>query len=444
MSAAPGKMGQSVPHPPTPGDNWRAPLYGAAILLVVTFGVGGAWAVHARLDGAVLAPGVVVVESRRQIVQHFEGGILAEIHVKDGDHVEEGALLFRLDNSMARASAETLQLQLAALRMREARLIAERDDEERITFPPEVAQNAASELVARAIRDEESQFTQRREGLRFQIKVLQSRIEQLEREIGGLATEEKASREQLVYVERELPGIRSLLARQLVPLARLTALERERVRLEGLLARTLVDITKAQGQISEARLQIQQAQITFQQAVAADIVEARRTIGDTRERIIAALDTMSRLDVKAPMAGIAQSRRVSTRGAVIRPGDPLIEIAPIDTNLVIQAQVSPNDVDVLKTGMKAQLRFPNFKMSEAPTVYGEVRTISNDRVQEPSQQPYFAVEIMADTTHVDPDLRARIRPGQNTEVVIATGERSALSYLVGPLKERIVQAMRER
>lgn len=419
-------------------------MYGAAILVLVTFGVGGAWAVNARLDGAVLAPGIVVVESRRQVVQHFEGGILAEIHVKDGDHVEEGALLFRLDNSMARASAETLQLQLAALRMREARLIAERDSEERITFPPEVAANAANELVARAIRDEESQFNQRREGLRFQVKVLQSRIEQLEREIGGLQSEEGASREQLSYVERELPGVRSLLQRQLVPLARLTALERERVRLEGLLARTLVDITKAQSQISEARLQIQQAQVTFQQSVAAEIVETRRMIGDTRERIIAARDTMARLDVKAPMAGIAQSRRVSTRGAVIRPGDPLIEIAPVQSELVVQAQVNPNDVDALKVGMKAQLRFPNFKMTEAPRVYGEVLTISNDRVQEPNVQPHFAVQILADTSHLDPDLRGRIRPGQNTEVVIATGERSALSYLVGPIKERIVQSMRER
>ncbi len=433
-----------IPQPPSPGDNWRAPLYGAAALLIGTLGIGGAWAVNARLDGAVLAPGVVAVESRRQTVQHFEGGIISEILVRDGDVVEEGQILFRVENNVARANAETLMLQLAALLLKEARLVAERDNLPAIIFPPEVTTTAGNELVSRAIVDEQAQFNQRRDALRFQVKVLETRIEQLEREIKGLSTEEESHREQLSLVVRELPGLRSLLARQLVPLARVSAQERERVRLEGLIARNEVDVTKARGQIGEARLQIEQAQIAFNQSVATDLVEARRLIGDTRGRITAAQDTMQRLDVRAPMAGVAQSRRFATRGAVVRPGDPLVEIAPLDQNLIVQAQVSPNDVDVLRTGMKAQLRFPNFKLAEAPVIYGAVRTISNDRVIDGNTPPYFAVEILADTSTIAPAVRARIRPGQNAEVIITTGERSAISYLVQPLTERIAAAMRER
>jgi HlyD family secretion protein len=433
-----------IPSPPTPGDDWRSPMWGSAIVIIATLGVGGAWAHFSRLDGAVHASGVVAVETSRQVVQHLEGGIVTDILVRDGDAVKQGEVLFRIENSNARASAETFQLQLAAALIKEARLVAERDQLPEIIFPPEVRRLTSTEAISKAIADEQATFSQRRESLRFQIKLLEARIEQLGREIQGLDTEQVASREQLVFIDKELPGLRSLLARQLVQLPRVTALERERSRLEGILARGTVDKAKAEGSISEAQLQILQAQTTFQQTVANDIVDVRRMIGEVRERLTAAQDTMTRLEIRAPMNGIAQSRKVATRGAVVRPGDTLIEIAPLDKNLVVLAQVNPNDVDVLSVGMRAQVRFPNFKVSEVPVMFGLIRAISNDRVVEPGVQPYFSAEIVADTGELSPEIRARIRPGQNAEVVIVTGERSALAYLVQPMTERLKQAMRER
>jgi HlyD family secretion protein len=433
-----------VPAAPTPGDDWRASLRAAGAVIFATFGLMMLWAALSRLDGAVVAPGVVAVESSRQVIQHLEGGIVSEIRVRDGDRVQRGDVLFRLENATARSHADTLQLQSLALQIREARLLAERDRRPALIVPPALQQALAGEGTMRALADETESFRQRQEHLSNQLKLLQKRSALLEIETRNWQSEQEATRQQLVFVDQELTGLRTLFRRQLVPLARVAAMEKERVRLEATLARAAAEEAKARGLVTEVDLQMTQTETQFQQSVASDLVDTRRALADVQERVNAALDTVRRLDITAPMSGIAQSRKVSTRGAVVRAGDTLVEIAPVEAGLVVLAQINPNDVDAIGIGMRSELRFPTFKAAEAPVIFGVIKSVSNDRVLDPGQAPYFAAEIVAEVDDLPPDVKARLRPGQNAEVIISTGERSALSYLVQPITDRLRSAMRER
>lgn len=431
--------------PPTASADWRRPLRrGGAVSLVAVIGLFG-WAALAPLDSAIVAPGLVAVEGSRQSVQHLEGGIIDGINVRDGESVRAGDVLFALDDTQARAALETLSAQIDVLTIREHRLLAERLNSTQIAFP-ETLTARTEPLLQRTIEDERANFRERGGLRRVQTEVLHNRIATFRREIQGLRSEQAASERQLELVDQELPGLRSLLARGLVSLSRVSTLERERARLTAVASRAITDGAKAERSIGEAELQIEQGGVDFQRMVVADLIETRRQIAEIGEKTAIARDILHRLAVRAPQAGIAQARKFATIGAVVRPGDVLIEIAPIDQDLVIRAQVDPRDIDVLRIGQTSEIRFPNFKSSEAPLMFGQVRALSNDRIQDPANpgNSYFFVEVQADLSTIPSPLRERIRSGMAAEVIVPTGERSAAQYFLQPLTDRLRHSFRER
>ncbi len=345
-------------------------------------------------------------------MQHLEGGIVKEIFVRDGQLVRAGDLLFTLDDTQAKAAFETLGNQISALQAREARLVAEREKATSIAFPQSLLYSSSPE-VNRAVNDERANFAERMGFRKVQLDVLNNRIATLKREIEGLASEQTSSTKQVGFVDQELPGLRTLLKSGLVSLGRVTTLERERERLVATIARSVTDSAKAERGIGDAELQIVQIESEFQKQAVAELIETRRLLAELRERLGVARDVLHRLEVRAPRAGIAQARRFATIGAVVRPGDAMVEIAPIDENLVIRAQVEPRDIDVLKVGQVSEVRFPNFKTSETPLLLGTIKALSNDRVQDPANpnQSYFYVEVVADNQLIPPHLRQRIRAG---------------------------------
>lgn len=430
--------------PPKPSSNWKAPAFWGYATILFAFAGMGSWSAYARIDAAVVASGVIVLESNRKTVQHFEGGIVREINVREGQRVDAGDVLFRLDATQGGANLSMVRNQLDSLVALEARLLAERDKEERVTFPEELTARRDDAIVARSIEDETNQFNERRSSLEGQIEILRSQIVQLGTEIDGLTQEREATQRQFATIEEELEDQRFLLEKELTQKSRVLSLEREKSRLEGITGRSLAELAKAEAGIGEAELQIRQLQRRFAEEVNTQLVETRQQISDLRERLIVADDVVRRLEVAAPRAGRVQDMQVFTRGAVIRPGEPLLDIVPEDEGLIVQAQVSPLDVDNVEKGMRAEVMMSSFQAQQLPVIWGQVQSISGDRLtDEQTGQPYFLTQIVVEDEDIPEELDGRLQPGLPADIIIPTGERTVLDYLVTPLRDRLSKAFRE-
>lgn len=414
---------------------------------VIAFGFCGflGWAGFAHLDSAVTAHASVSLESRRQVVQHLEGGIIREILAREGDKVEKGQQLFRLDDTQTRANLDLTQNQLYAALAIEARLLAERGRAEKIVYPEEFASPEASSAIVKSIEDQEVQFAQRRASFQSQVSLLKSRERALNEEIEGLKREGESANQQLFFIEDELTGVRDLNDKGILPKSRRNALEREKARLDGLVGRNNIEAAKAENSINEIQLQINQLQQKVQEEVANSLQDVRPKIADLREKLRVAKDTLRRSDILAPRAGLVQNVKISTIGQVIRPGDMLLELVPIDEQLVVEAQIQTVDVDSIHTDMVAEVRFPSFHSRTTPLILGKVRTVSSDRlIDEMTRQPYFLAQIGITDTDIPEELIQRLRAGMPAEVVFPTGERTVLEFLLQPLTEAFRSTFRER
>lgn len=425
--------------------DWRRPALVGYVIVIFAFGVFGGWAALAKLDSAVVAPGTVAVESNRKTVAHLEGGIVRQIMVKEGQHVDEGQVLFRMDNTQPQASADMSHNQLMAALGQEARLIAERDGRSSVTFPPELLAANAGPVAAEAIADQTKQFDERRASLNNQISILEKRVTQYSSELEGLASEKDATERQLKFIEEELRDLRGLLEKQLVPKSRVMSLEREKGRLEGLIGRSMAETSKAHNGISEARLQIDQLKKKQAEDVNSQLLEIRQKISDMRERTRVSADVLKRIDIRAPRAGVVQNVKASTVGGVVRPGEPLLELIPDGDELIVSGMISPSDIDVVSPGNEAEVRFAAFHGKVLPIVTGRIVSVSRDRLtDELTRQPYFLARIAVDRNQLPSDVRDKIIAGMPAEVIIPTGERTLADYLVRPLSGRMRKALREQ
>jgi len=432
------------PKIPKASASYMGPVFFGMAVIFMTFGVAGGWAAIAPLDSAVVAQGVVAVENNRRSVQHLEGGIISEIHVTDGTQVDEGDVLFRLDSTRARASETVERQQLFAAQVMEARLLAERDELEELVFSDELMAVADNSVVAQVMEDQLSQFHERRSSIEGQIGILQSRIRQSGNRIDGLERELESTEEQIGYINEELEGVRSLFEKGLVSSQRLLGLERERSRLQGTIGRTVAEISGAETTIGEAELQIEQLRQERQEQAAEQITEVRKTISELKERLSVSSDILRRTAIIAPRSGTIINLQVFTLGQVIRAGDTLMEIVPEDEGLVINAQVSTNDIDRIAPQMRAEVRFPAFNMNETPVVYGHIREISADRlVDEDTRQPYFLARIVISEADIPEVIKGRLTPGMAGDVILPTGERTVLEYMVHPIQRALSRALTE-
>ena len=425
--------------------DWKRPAMIGYLVILLSFGVLGGWSAFARIDSAVVAPGVVTVESNRKTIQHFEGGIVLEIDVREGQHVEANQLLFRLDATQPRANAEVARNQLVAGLAQEARLIAERDGAADIALPDDFAATMDHPVVKSNIADQRKQFAERRAALKGQISILQSKVVHYETEIQGLNDEKASTLRQLESIEGELVDLRHLLGQGLIPRPRVLAHERERSRLEGIVGRSTADAAKAQNGIGEARLQIDQLQKKFSEDVNAALLEVRQKIADLREKVTVAQDVLKRIEIRAPRAGLVQNVRVTTVGGVVKAGEPLLDLVPDGDGLVVNAQVSTLDINVVRADMPAEVRFTSFHADVLPIIMGRVTTVSGDRMtDELSKQPYFLARVVVKENEIPSEIRGRITAGMPADVVIPTGERTVVDYLIRPLQNRARKALREQ
>lgn len=430
---------------PLPPSDWlRAVRVGYAVV-GLGFGLFLIWACTTRLDGAAVANGVVTAESNRKTIQHLEGGIVREILVRDGDVVTEGQVLLRLDPTRVDAQGETYRNQLAAFLAQETRLLAERDGATSLTFPPEVTRRAGDPAVAAVIADQQRAFETRRDTLQRNLSVADTQIEQVRKEAEQNTSDLATARSMLQNVVNELIPLRELRERQLVSVSRVMPLERERLRLEGVIASAELQAQKLRERQQEAELKRKQFLADYRQEASTLLLDIRRQLNDVRQQLIVAEDAQRRFELKAPIAGTVQQMRIFTVGGVIRPGDPVLDIVPASDLLVIQARISPLDVDRVVPGMVSEIRFPSFRYFGADVIRGKLRNVSRDRLlDESTRDPYFAAEVTVDRASLPKDIADRLSAGIPADVIIPTEPRSVMNYLLYPLFERFNKSMRER
>ena len=413
------------------------------IILAVTFGILGTWGYLAPIDSAALAPGSVTVKSHSKTVQHLDGGIVSELLAKDGDIVKEGDILLKLDGTEVKAQLEILRGQLIVLSAQLARLVAERDRKETITFP-ENLEDLSDPHIVEARQGETQIFQARKNSYEGEISVLKQRISQLSSKIDGLKGQRSSKQELMASYRDEVGDLKALLAQGFADKQRLRDIERNHALVTGDIASLTSDIASSEMQIGETKLQILQLQKKFQEEVAGKLGEVQAQLYDVAQRVNAMSDKVIRTDIKAPASGRVLGLSVHNIGGVITPGKPILDIVPQQEELIINAQVSPIDIDRVRTGLVAEVRFSAFKQALTPKVMGKVINISADRLtDERSGNTYYQAQI-----ELTPESYIKLRglelvPGMPAEVFINTGERTVFEYLMQPITNSFARAFIE-
>jgi len=412
-------------------------------VIVLAVGLGG-WAITTEIAGAVIASGSVVVDSSVKKVQHPTGGVVGQLHVRDGDQVKAGDIVVRLDDTVTRANAAVMAKSLDELRARQARLQAELNDLREIGFPAEVLDRSSDATVSRVLAGEQRLFESRRAARAGQKSQLAERIGQLEEQQRGLDEQVGAKKLEIDLIQRELESVRILWRQNLVQLSRLTTLERDYARLRGERGALISSIAQVKGKVTETELQILQVDQDLRSEVGKDLGEVRAKISELVEKQVAAEDQLKRVDRVAPQDGTVHQLAVHTIGGVINAGEPVMLIVPKE-RLIIEVKVAPNDIDQIRIGQSAILRLSAFNQRTTPELNGEVDRISADVVQEQKSSTSF---YTARITFSDNEL-ARLNgfalvPGMPVEAFLQTGARTVMSFLLKPLSDQIAKAWRER
>ncbi|RWC24647.1 MULTISPECIES: HlyD family type I secretion periplasmic adaptor subunit [unclassified Mesorhizobium] len=422
----------------------RRYLLGGVATCILLVGGAGSLAAVTELSGAVIASGKLVVDSSVKKVQHPTGGVVGQIFVREGDAVQSGKVLIRLDETITRANLAIVTKSLDEFEARLARLEVERDGKGSIIFPASLVSRQDAPEVGRAMAGEQSLFEFRRQARAGQKAQLEERIAQLAEEVSGLTEQRDAKSQEIKLIGFELEGMRILWQRKLVSIDRITALERDAVRLKGEHGQLTASIAQAKGRIAETRLQIIQIDQDLRSEVASELRDVQAKISEFVERKVSAEDQLKRIDIRSPQNGVVHQLGVHTVGGVISPGELIMLIVPVTDDLTVEARVAPQDIDQLTPGQSATLRLSAFNQQTTPELNGAVSKISADlNVDEKTGASFYTVHVVLPRTELTRLKGLALAPGMPVEVFFSTGNRTMLSYLVKPLADQIQRAFRE-
>lgn len=414
-------------------------------ILMLTFGVAALWSWLAPLSSAVIASGMVKVDSNRKRIQHQEGGVVKEILVRDGSRVKAGDVLIRLDETRAGASQGVLQTQYDAALALQARLVAERDRAQSISWPPELLARKDDPKASEIIEAQQSQFLARRASLVGQLNILDQQIASKRSEIAGLVGQKEAKESQLASLKTELAGLTDLLSKGMVEKTKYRNLEREISRLEGERGERVSEIAAARSMIGEKALQKFQIRKSFHEDVTEELRKTQTEIYDYLERMDAARFVLAQTELKSPVDGTVTDLRIHTEGGVVTPGELLLEIVPADDTLIVEARVRPQDVDRVRVGLDAGIKLSAFDQRTLPELDGKVTYLSADIIEDPrTGQAYFLTRVEVPDSQLARLDGLKVVPGMLADVFVRTGERTFFQYLLHPIMTSFDKAWRER
>ncbi len=412
--------------------------------LVVMLGVVGGWSVFTELNGAVIAPATIMVESFSKKVQHKDGGIVGEIRVKDGDRVEVGQPLVILDNTETKAELAIIEGSLDEALTKRARLEAQRDKAAEIVYPDEISRRKAEPGLAAIMAGQDTLFAARLSSIKGKKEQLSQQIDQLTEQISGIDSQKVAKDKQLELIQGELKDLKDLQAKGLVPVSRVMAMDRETASLDGQRGELVASKASAEAHIAEVKLQILQVDEEDQSQTLTELRDIEGKIAEFKERKLAAASRLERMVIKAPITGSVYQLAVHTIGGVVNPGEPIMFILPEADDLVLQAQVKPQDIDQVQTGQFAHVKFPSFNARLTPDISAEVTQVSADTSRtDQNSPPVYIVRLTISAAELAKLGSNKLKPGMPAEAFIQTRAMSPLTYFLKPLTDQFAHALRE-
>ncbi len=409
------------------------------ILLLVA---GGTWAATAKLSGAIIASGVVVVQKHVKKVQHHDGGIVAEINVRNGDVVERNDILIRLDDTQTKAELGIISSQLIELLGRKSRLISERDGQKGIVFPFETRDMGSD--TKRVIAGENRLLKNNIKTRESKKQQLELRIGQLNQEIVGLKSQRTAKSGELRLILKELKDIKRLYRKKLTASSRVYAMQREATRIRGDHGGLVAQIARVRAQISEVNIQKLSIDQDAQTLAQKEIRSIEGKIAELSERRVAVRDKLKRINIRAPLSGTVHELTAHTIDGIISPAEPIMLIVPKNDDLTIEARISPTDIDQISIDQEVKLRFSAFNQRTTPELPSKLKQISADITRDRNTgQSYYIARIEVDEKALSKLGQQKLVPGMPVEVFITTQERTALSFFAKPFTDQFERAFRE-
>ncbi len=418
------------------------------ISMLVLFGGLGTWSVLAPLDSAAIGPGVVVLENYRMAVDHLEGGIVAQVHAREGQWAKKGEVLVTLQDVQPRAQLEQIKGQWFVAVARESRLMAQRDGKGRVVFPKALLDNARDPRAADAMRVQEQTFSVRRRALQGEITLYERQIAQLREKAGGLQ-EQRAMRERLVEsFEKERGDFEALAREGYAERQKVREMERNLALNDGQRSSLGSDIAATDVEISATQVKILQLEQTFQREVNKELAEVQAELFTLQEKMFGLEDTVKRTVITAPQDGVVHGLAVHAPGEVIKPGAHLLDIVPGNEKLIVEAKLSPTDVDQIRVGQMAEVRFTAFRQREMPKIQGQLSTLSADRMVDDvngQKMPYYLgrVVITPEGVRQLQKLKLDLVAGMPADVIVKTGERTFWHYLTAPVTDLVIRSLKE-
>lgn len=424
----------------------RWTMIGIATVLIFFGGFVG-WAAVAPLDSASVAPGTVGVFINRQAIQHLEGGIIRELKARDGELVKAGDVLLVMDDTQARANMQINQKRYNGLQATEARLLAERDQKDAIAFPNDLLDGATKDPeIKEILQSQLNVFEARRQSMKGQESILRQRIIQSKEQIGGFEAQQRARADQIRLINEEVATVQKLLETGNALKPRLLSLLRAKAELEGQRGDLVANVARVKQVIGEAELQILNINTEMQRTVTQELRDTQTQMLDTAERIRVAQDVLRRTEVRTQVDGEVVNLKYFAVGAVVRPGDVIMEIVPTNDVRIIDVKVNPNDIDTVRVGATARVRLTAFNQRQTPQIDGKVIQVSADAITDPqtgmsSFHARIAVPVEAlRAAELDP---SQLLPGMPAMAMIWTGQRTALEYFLQPFLSAMNTAFRE-
>ncbi|NLS70649.1 HlyD family type I secretion periplasmic adaptor subunit [Bradyrhizobium brasilense] len=429
----------------SPNDSIRKVATAGWLIIAVFFGGIGTWAVSAPLNGAVVANAVVKVDGNRKSLQHLDGGIVKELHVREGDRVLAGDLLIVLDETQARAEHEVLTQQYAVLRATEVRLLTELDHGSQLVMPPDLKARSDDPYFKSVWNGQVSQFDSRRASLEGQRSVVREKINQLGSQIVGSEAQVKSFTNQIDSVRKEAKDIAPLVERGLIARPRILQLERTAYGLEGQIADANANIAKARQAIAEQEQQIAQFDNDRMTDVTKDLRDTQAKLLEVIPKATNAKAVLGRMEIRAPYTGRVVGLSVFSVGGVIQRGDKILDIVPDEDSLTIEAQVAVEDISDVHPNTRAEVHLTAYKQRIVPIIHGDVIQVSADRLTDPkTNNPYYTAFVRIDQDELATMPNIRLYPGMPATVMIPTIQRTAFDYIVGPLVMSFNHAFRQK
>ena len=416
-------------------------------LWALGLGFGGflLWASLAPLDEGVPSAGLVSIDTKRKAVQHLSGGILKEVLVHEGQQVKEGQLLAKLDEAQARANFEAVRQTYLGLRATQGRLLAEQAGQAEINFHPQLKAAAADPLIASQMFTQQQLLQSRRNGLQADLQGIEESIQGQSAQLQAYEGMLTQRRKQLELLDDELANTRGMVSEGYAPRNRQLELERMVAESRMAIVELQGNSQKARRTMAELRQRATARRQDYRKEVETQLADVTREVQSQTEKFVSVKADLDRMEIKSPATGQVVGLALQTVGGVVQPGQKLMDVVPEGDALLLEAHVAPHLIDKVHVGLPADIRFSAFAHSPQLVVAGNVATISGDLLTDPQnpQIAYYLARVMVTQQGMKTLGKRQMQPGMPAEIIIKTGERSMLTYLLHPLSKRMAAAMKE-